>query len=124
VHALENVLAAVVAGGVVLDLQTVRPAPRVEVAGAIVCEVDAAIFFARADANEAALAAAVASGRLVLQAEERPDMLERYPTAASLMADVSSGSRRLAPETRGLLEAIAGPCDVREHCLVRRFRTA
>ena len=49
-HVLGNMVGAVRPGGVILDLQVVRPNPRVEVDGRFVCELDGAPLFRKADA--------------------------------------------------------------------------
>ena len=53
---------AVKTGGLVLDLQVIRPNPRVEVDGRFVCELDGEPLFAKADAAAAAVDAAVTAG--------------------------------------------------------------
>jgi hypothetical protein len=122
VNALHNVLAAVVPGGAVLDLQTVQPPPCIEAAGRAVCEIDAAAFFERADANELVMMAAVQDGMLTLEAEDRLDVLERWTSGAELVAELDSGQRGIAAAMRPIVLAIEGECLVRERCRTRRFR--
>jgi len=54
VHVLRNMVEAVKQGGVVLDLQVIRPNPTVLVDGQVVCEIDGEPLFRMADAATAA----------------------------------------------------------------------
>ncbi len=106
-----------------LDLQTVRPPPRVESAGRVVCDLDATDFFARADANDRVLLDAVAEGELELVAEEHLEVLQRWPSGSELMRDLDEARMRKIPwSMRGTVGAIAGECAVRESCRTRRLR--
>jgi len=40
VHVLDNMVQAVKAGGLVIDLQVIRVNPRVEADGGLLCEID------------------------------------------------------------------------------------
>jgi hypothetical protein len=123
VNALQNVIGAVVPGGTVLDLQTVRPPPRVEAEGRLVCELDAAAFYERADANDRVLLAELDGGVLLLEAEERFDVFQRWPSGAALMAALDlPRSRKLPASMRPAVEAITGECAIREACRTRRIR--
>ncbi len=68
VHVLGNMVGAVKPGGLVLDLQVIRPNPQVEVDGQFICEIDGSPRFRMADAATAAVDALVASGRLIEEA--------------------------------------------------------
>jgi hypothetical protein len=50
---------AVKPGGMILDLQVIRPDPRVEIDGRVVCEIDGEPLFRKADAATSALDALV-----------------------------------------------------------------
>src|SRR3990172_6224565 len=50
---------AVKTGGIVLDLQVIRPNPRVESGGRVLCEIDGEPLFRKADAATAAVDALV-----------------------------------------------------------------
>lgn len=115
-------LAAVVPGGLILDLQTVRPPPRVEAEGRVLCELETAEFFARADANEAILMASVREGVLALETEEYLEVLQRWPCGAELVADLQSRLRKIPGAMLPVVGAIAGECVIREPCRTRRLR--
>lgn len=121
-NALRRVVAAVVRGGIILDLQTVRPPPVVEAEGRAICEIEASAFFARADANDAVLLGTIEEGVLTLEAEEHLDVLARYATGAELLADWDSRSRKVPPSMRSVVRAIPTECVVREPCRTRRLR--
>jgi hypothetical protein len=70
-------VAAVKPGGLVLDLQVIRPNPVVEVGGQVVCEIDGRSLFRTADAAVAAIDAFIAGGRLVEQTADDHDVLRR-----------------------------------------------
>ena len=59
-HVLRKMVDAVRPGGIVLDLQVIRPNPRVEVDGQLICEIDGEPLFTQADAATAAVDALVA----------------------------------------------------------------
>ena len=55
--------------------------------------------------------------------EERFPIFVRYPTGAELVEDVAQREYTRIPA--GLdrrVRAIRGPCEIRDNCLVRRFR--
>jgi hypothetical protein len=64
VHVLGNMVNAVRAGGTVLDLQVIRPDPRAEVDGHLICAINGEALFRKADAAKAAVDALVDAGRL------------------------------------------------------------
>lgn len=115
---LDNVLAGVVPRGIVLDLQSIRPAPEVLVDGDVVGAVDATDFYARADANNEILDG---RGDLVLESEDEHDVWVRADTGAELADYLSQKASRPSPE---LLQAVAAstvPCARRERCRTRRY---
>jgi hypothetical protein len=121
VDVLSHMVAAVRFGGTVLDLQVIRPDPRVEVGGEFVCVVDGEPLFRRADAATRAVAALVGRGRLVEQATDDHDVGTHYPTGAGLVADFKGKERRLPEEALPQLLTVAQPCVVRERCRLRRL---
>jgi len=122
VHALRKVLAAVVTGGVVLDLQAVRPPPRIEAAGIVQGELDSTAFFQRADANDLWLERAVAEGALTLEAEDHHHVLTRWSSGAALIEDVEGWRRGVPQSMKASLRAMDGECVLWEPCRLRRFR--
>jgi len=85
VHVLGQMVGAVQPGGIVLDLQVIRPNPRVESGGRLVCELDGAPLFVKAHAAVAAIEAAVAAGSLVEEAVDDHDVLKHYADGADLV---------------------------------------
>jgi hypothetical protein len=66
VNVLHNMVKAVRPGGAILDLQVIRPTPRVELSGELICEIDGRPLFEKADAAANAvepMIARVASSR-------------------------------------------------------------
>jgi hypothetical protein len=123
VDVLRHLLCSLVPGGIVVDLLSVPPPERVEVDGELLGELDGSRFFPRALAAAAGLDALVAEGVLVHEHEERFPIFVRYPTGAELVEDVAQREYTRIPA--GLdrrVRAIRGPCEIRDNCLVRRFR--
>jgi hypothetical protein len=85
VHVLRNMVEAVKPGGLVLDLQVIRPNPTVEVDGQAVCEIDGEPLFRSADAATDAVGALVRTRQLVEQASTTT-------TCASTTTTVQSSS--------------------------------
>ena len=110
---------AVKLGGVVLDLQVIRPNPTVEVDGKVVCEIDGELLFRMADAATAAVDALIRAGELVEQAIDHHDVRGHYASGADLIATFagrSDNSRRaLCPRSAPLRSrawcASAADCD-------------
>lgn len=121
-NALRNVLAAVVPGGIVLDLQTVRPPPWVEAEGRVLCELDATGFFRRADANELVLARAIRDGHLTLEAEDLHLVLKRWSSGAALVDGEEGRSCRVPDAMKPVIRFIREECVIFEPCRVRCFR--
>jgi hypothetical protein len=121
VDVLHNMVLAARPGGLILDLQVIRPNPVVEVDGNVVCEIDGEPLFERADAATAAVDALVAAGRLEEEAVDDHDVREHYATGADLV-DAFADKQRKLPETAVPdLLALARPCAVRERCRLRRL---
>ena len=104
-HVLRRFRAALVPDGIVLDLQVIRPNPRAEVDGRVLCEIDGSPLFAGADAARAAVDLLVAERLLVEEAVDDHDVLKHYRDDAEL-------------------RAFAEPCVTRERCRLRRLRRA
>jgi hypothetical protein len=123
VHVLGNMVEAVRPGGVVLDLQLVRPVSRIESGGRVVCEVRADTLLRRVDAATAAVDSLVAEGRLVEEEVDQHQTLVHFDEGADVVAHFDDRAlTSLPPEAVPLLRAIRGPCVRRDHCRLRRLR--
>lgn len=122
VDALSRMLEAVAPGGLVLDLQVVRPDPKVEVGGRVVAEVDGEPLFEWADAATAAVDARIAAGDLVEEAVDDHDVCRHHPDGADLVEHVAGSMRRFPEEAVPVVAAIEEPVVVRELCRLRRLR--
>jgi hypothetical protein len=121
VHVLGNMVSAVRPGGLVFDLQVIRPNPRVELDGQASYEIDGEPLFRKADAATAAVDALTASGRLVEHAIDDHDVRKHYRTGADLVDDFAGKDRRLLGDAVSVLQAVTRPCVVRERCRLRRL---
>jgi hypothetical protein len=122
VHVLRNMVGAVRPGGLVLDLQVIRPDPVVEAGGRVVCEIDGGPLFRSADAATAAVDELVAAGVLVEEALDDHDVLKHYASGPDLIEDFAAKPRRISAEGLERLPSVTGPCVVRERCRLRRLR--
>ena len=122
-HVLRHLVTAVKPGGLVLDLQVIRPDPRVEVDGHLVCEIEGRSLFQKADAAAAAVDEAVAAGRLLEEALDDHDACTHYRTGADLVADFAGEERKIPTAAVPIVRALERPCVVRERCRLRRLRT-
>jgi hypothetical protein len=121
VHVLDNMIGGVRPGGIVLDLQVIRPDPVVELAGEFVCEIDGRALFEKVDAATEAVDAAVASGRLIEQAVDDHDVRAHYPTGTDLVDDFADRLRKIPEDAVPRLREIAEPLAIRERCRLRRL---
>jgi hypothetical protein len=121
VHVLGKIVQAVRPGGIVLDLQVIRPNPRVEIDGHPTCEIDGWPLFRKADAATAAVDALILARRLLEEAVDEHDVRTHYPNGADLVEDFAVKERRLPDEAIASLEASTLPCVVRERCRLRRL---
>jgi hypothetical protein len=121
VHVLRNMVSAVRLGGVVLDLQVIRPNPCVEFEGRDFCEIDDPPLLRKADAAAAAVDALIEEGRIVEEALDDHDARTYYRTGADLVDDFADGTGRLLAD-EGSIRALTGPCVVRERCRLRRLK--
>jgi len=122
VHVLGKMVEAVKPGGVVLDLQVIRPNPSVEVDGRVMCEIDGEPLFHTADAATAAVNALIRAGRLLEQAVDDHDVRKRYDNGADLVDDFADKKRQLPDRAVPRLLTLVQPCAVRERCRLRRLQ--
>jgi len=119
VYVLRNMVDAVKPGGLVFDLQVIRPNPRVELDGRLLCEIEGEALFKKADAATAAVDALVVGGHLKQRAVDDHDVRTHYKTGADLVGDFAPKERCLPIEAEPLLRAVAQPCVIRERCRLR-----
>ena len=112
---------AVRPGGTVLDLQVIRPNPRVEIGDELLCEVDGEPLFRRADAATAAVDNLILQKALIEDAVDDHDVRKHYPDGADLVDDFEDKERQLPHDAIPTLLAITRPCVVRERCRLRRL---
>jgi hypothetical protein len=122
VHVLRNTVEAVKPGGLVLDLQVIRPNPVVEVEGRVALEIEGESLFRTADAATAAIDALVRARVLEEQAVDDHDVRKHYSSGAELVDDFAGKERRLPEHALPSLRALAQECVVRERCRLRRLQ--
>jgi hypothetical protein len=113
---------AVRPGGLILDLQVIRPNPTVELNGRVVAELDGEPLFRWADAATAAIAARIDAGDLAEEAVDDHDVRKHYTDGAELVEDVAGSKRRLPEEFVPRVAAIKEHVVTRERCRLRRLR--
>jgi hypothetical protein len=121
VHVLRNMVEAVKLGGVVLDLQVIRPDPNVEVDGQVLCAIDGEPLFRLADAATAAVDSFILNGRLVEEAVDDHDVLKHYANGADLVDDFADKERRIPDRALPSVRSVTRPCVMRERCRLRRL---
>src|SRR5262245_16822593 len=99
-------VAGVRTGGNVLDLPVIRPHPRVEVDGDLVCVIDGEPLLRQADAAAAAIDRLVRRGRLVEEAVDDHDVLKHYPNGADVVADFEDSEREIPAAAIPALQAL------------------
>src|SRR5581483_2762147 len=97
---------AIKPGGVVLDLQVIRPNPVVENDGRFICEIDGEPLFRGADAATAAIDALVHNGELLEQAVDDHDVRKHYANGTELVDDFAGKQRRLPEHALPQLHAL------------------
>jgi hypothetical protein len=122
VDVLGRMLEALHPGGILLDLQVIRPNPQVEVDGQVVCEIDGEPLFRWADAATAAVEARVKAGDLVDEAVDDHEVRKHYVDGGDLVDDWATKERRLPADAVPTVRAIQQPLVVRERCRLRRLR--
>lgn len=120
-NVLRNAISAVRPGGVILDLQVIRPDPRIELDDDLICEIDGRPLFAKADAAARAIDAAAAAGQLTDEVADDHDVRTHYPSGVDLIDDFEDKLRELPERTLPRLKAITRPLVIRERCRLRRF---
>jgi hypothetical protein len=122
VHVLRNMIDAVEPGGLVLDLQVIRPDPVVESGEERICEIWGEPLFAKADAARAAVDAAIAVDQLAEESVDDHDVRKHYPSGADVVDDFADKKRRIPQGAIPRLLALKAPVTVRERCRLRRLR--
>src|SRR3989337_1489264 len=90
-------------GGLILDLQVIRPDPYVELGDVVVARIDGGALFAWADAATAAVDARISAGDLVEEAVDDHDVRKHYSDGVELVEDVGSSKRRFPEEGGSIL---------------------
>lgn len=121
-HVLRNMVEAVKPGGLVLDLQVIRPNPTAEVDGRVVCEIDGEPLFRTADAATRAVDALIRTGRLIEQAVDDHDVRKHYANGAELIDDFADKKRQVPERVVPGVRTLSRPCVVRERCRLRRLQ--
>src|SRR5438105_12466206 len=98
VYVLRRFREALVPDGIVLDLQVIRPHPRVEVDGRALAEIDGSPLFVGADAARAAVDLLIAERLLHEEDVDDHDVLKHYETGAALIDDFAPKERKLPSE--------------------------
>jgi len=119
VHALRHLCEALVPGGLVVDLQAIRPSGRVEIDSNPIGRIDDDVFFARAAQAVAGLDALVDDGLLARGRETQFETLIHYDTGAELVKAITDSSERQLPDELAARLVDAGPCAVRETSSIR-----
>jgi len=122
VNVLRRFREALVPDGIVLDLQVIRPHPKVEVNGQLLCEADGSSLFESADAARDAVDQLILQGLLAEEATDDHDVLQHYETGAALVQDWEPKQRQLPAEAIARLGKIKSETVVRERCRLRRLR--
>ena len=123
VDVLRRLLAALVPGGVVVDLTMSPPDEVVESGGEVLGRLDGSLFFPRALAACAGLDELGAEGLLELVREEPVSVIVRYPSGADVLEDVGRREyTRMPHELARRLAHVSGKCRLTSHCEVRSFR--
>jgi hypothetical protein len=104
---------AVKPGGVVLDLQVIRPNPTVEINGRAHFEINGDPLFVKADAATAAIDQLVLAGRLLEQATDDHDVRQHNENGTELIADFTDKSRTLPKSAITYLRETTQPCAIR-----------
>lgn len=121
-HVLNEMVAAVRSGGLVLDLQVIRPAPRLEAGDRLLCELDGEPLLRKADGARAAIDALVFAGRLIDEAVDDHEVCKHYSTGAEAVDDLTEKEQRIPQDAIADVRAILRPCVMRQRCRLRRLR--
>jgi hypothetical protein len=115
-------MAAVKPGGLVLDLQVIRPDPVIESGDERICEIWGEPIFATADAATAAIDTVIATGFLAQEAVDDHQVRTHFSTGADLVDNFADAKRRIPEEALPKVLATGAPVTMREHCRLRRLR--
>lgn len=121
-NVLGRMIEAVEPGGLILDLQVIRPNPKVELNGCVVAEIDGEPLFRWADAATAAIDARIEAGDLVEEAVDDHEVCKHYRDGGELVEDVAGSKRRFPEEVVPRVAAIGEHVVTRELCRLRRLR--
>ncbi|TML83353.1 MAG: hypothetical protein E6G08_20125 [Actinobacteria bacterium] len=122
-HALRRSYEALVPNGTMLDLQVIRPDPRVEtVDGRLLCQADGTALFEYADAAREAVDLFIRERLLEEEAVDDHDVAQHYSTGVELVEDWEPKKRTLPVERLPFLRSFQRECVVRERCRLRRLR--
>lgn len=121
-NVLGRMIEAVKPGGLILDLQVMRPDPEVVSNGRVVAEIDGETLFRWADAATAAVDARIQAGDLVEEAIDDHEVCKHYANGAELVEDVAGSKRRVPEEVLPRVATIEEHVVVRERCRLRRLR--
>lgn len=119
-YVLRKMVEAVRPGGLILDLQVIRPNPVIEGGSELLSGIDGEPLFDLADAASSAVDAAIAEGWLTEEAVDDHDVRKHYTSGRDVIEDFVAKKRRILNPERVL--AVRGPCMVRERCRLRRLR--
>ncbi len=121
-HVLRRFREAVERGGILLDLQVIRPHMRIESEGRLIYVADGSPLFEWADAARAAADLLVAEGLLVEDAADDHDVLKHYDSGADLIANWPPKQVKPSTETAAFFRAMPVECVSRERCRLRKLR--
>jgi hypothetical protein len=105
-----------------LDLQVIRPHPRIEAEGRVLYIADGSPLFEGADAARAAVDLLISEGRLVEDAVDDHEVVKHYDNGADLVENWPQKRVKPPTEMTSFLRTIAVECIVRERCRLRRLR--
>lgn len=123
VHVLRRLLAALVPGGVVVDLTMSPPDEVVESEGEVLGALDLSLFFPRAAEAGAGLDALAAEGFLELEREEPVTVIVRYPTGNDILEEIAGRTyTRIPDELARRLADVTTECLQYSSSMVRTLR--
>lgn len=124
-HALHNVHAALVPGGILLDTHPVRPASQVRAGGRDLGRLDESAFFAMAAGAEEALEEVVGDGLFEPEAEAVIDIRERLDSVEEFFEIVGNREKtRIPRKVARNVRAAEPPIWLHERLALRVFRRA
>jgi hypothetical protein len=123
VDVLRRLHETLVPGGLVLDLRSILPSPRVESGGETLGKIDYSAWFERAERDAEALEVLVREGLLVPEQDFEHEIVVVYPSGPDLLTHADGWKLKRVPGSLGeRLAALDRACRVRENCLARRLR--